>query len=182
MAGFVNGEIVEVNEEKIGCAERGVEEEESVEDEPGDAGGFGDRFPFAEVVRGNIRRAWARRKRSNGGLRGKGRKEESFQRKGCPGREAGRIATESQRTQRTQREEGRKKERKRGRKKREPLFAAEEAAGGLFDQAIGENRSGDGGEERKCDAGGPWEAEKRIEHTRDDERMKQVEAVAGVAQ
>ncbi len=50
MAGFVNGEIGEVDEKEIGRVERGIEEEESVEDEPGDAGGFGDRLPLAEIA------------------------------------------------------------------------------------------------------------------------------------
>jgi len=54
MAGFMDGEVGKVNEKKIGCAERGVEEEQGVEDQPGDAGGFGDGFPFAEVVRGEM--------------------------------------------------------------------------------------------------------------------------------
>jgi len=54
MAGFVDGEIGEVDEKEIGGVEGGVEEEERVEEEPGDAGGFGDGFPFAEVVGGEI--------------------------------------------------------------------------------------------------------------------------------
>ena len=50
MACFVDGEIGEIDDEEIGRVEGGVAEEERVEDEPGDAGGFGDGFPFAEVV------------------------------------------------------------------------------------------------------------------------------------
>jgi len=50
MARFMDGEIGEIDDEEIGRVEGGVAEEESVEDDPGDAGGFGDGFPFAEVV------------------------------------------------------------------------------------------------------------------------------------
>ena len=117
MAGFVNGEIGEIDDEKIGRVERGVEEEEGVEDGPGDAGGFGDRLPLAEAFSEieHERSVAAAVCREKGG-----RKRVS--------REAGRIATESQRTQRE--EVG-------GR--RELLSAAEAAAGGLFDQAVTED-------------------------------------------
>ena len=54
MAGFVNGEIGEIDDEKIGCVEGGVEEKEGVEDEPGDAGESGDGFPCAKIVGGEI--------------------------------------------------------------------------------------------------------------------------------
>src|SRR5215813_2474435 len=53
MASFVDGEIGEVDEEKVGSVERGVKEKESEGDEPGDAGWFGDGFPVAEIVGGH---------------------------------------------------------------------------------------------------------------------------------
>src|SRR5207237_6786527 len=87
--GFGNGEIGEIDDEEIGSVERGVAEEESVEDEPGDAGGLGDGFPLAEAFseiehERSVAAAVCREK--------DGRKRVS--------KEAGRMATESQRTQR----------------------------------------------------------------------------------
>ena len=116
MADFMNGEIGEIDEQEIGRVERGVEEEENVEDEPGDAGGLGDGFPLAEAFseiehERSVAAAVCKEK--------DGRKRVS--------RETGRIATESQRTQREVDERG------------ELLSAAEEAAGRLFDQAVGED-------------------------------------------
>ena len=49
MAGFVNGEIGEVDDEKVWRVEGGVEEKEGIADEPGDAGGLGDGLPVAEA-------------------------------------------------------------------------------------------------------------------------------------
>ena len=49
MAGFVDHEIREINEEEIGGVGVGVEKEEEVGDEPGSDGEAGDGFPFAEV-------------------------------------------------------------------------------------------------------------------------------------
>ena len=49
MAGFVNQEIGEIDEEEIGGVGVSVDEEESVENEPGDGGEARGGFPFAEV-------------------------------------------------------------------------------------------------------------------------------------
>jgi len=49
MAGFVNHEIGEINEEEIGGVGVGVEEKEDVENEPGAGAEAGDGFPFAGV-------------------------------------------------------------------------------------------------------------------------------------
>jgi hypothetical protein len=47
---FVDKEIGEVNEEKIGAVNCGVNKEKQIGDEPGDGGDSGDGFPFAEVA------------------------------------------------------------------------------------------------------------------------------------
>jgi len=50
MAGFVDEEIGEIDEEKIWRVDGGVKKEKRVDDEPGDAGDFRDGFPFVEIV------------------------------------------------------------------------------------------------------------------------------------
>jgi hypothetical protein len=47
---FVDKEICEVNEEKIGCVNCGVNKEKKIGGEPGDAGDAGHGFPFVEVA------------------------------------------------------------------------------------------------------------------------------------
>src|SRR5258708_35337092 len=67
MAGFVDHRIDEVGEEEARGVAEGVEEEESVDDEPGDAGDAGDGVPglrFGEGARHGSRLAGG-----GGGLR-----------------------------------------------------------------------------------------------------------------
>jgi hypothetical protein len=45
MARFVDHEIHEIGEEKAGCVAEGVEEEERIEEKPGEAGEAGDGGP-----------------------------------------------------------------------------------------------------------------------------------------
>ena len=64
MAGLVDHQVDEVGKEKAGGVVKGVEEEESVDDEPGDAGDAGDgipRFGFGERERHGIRVATEKR-------------------------------------------------------------------------------------------------------------------------
>lgn len=51
MTSFVNGEICEIDEEKVRRVDGGIDEKENVDNDPGDAAHFRDGFPVAEAFR-----------------------------------------------------------------------------------------------------------------------------------
>src|SRR5262249_2184021 len=71
MTGFVDEEIGKVDEKEVVGAEGGVKEEERVGNEPGYARDFGNGFPFAQIVGGEIVREGGHETRVASGRNGK---------------------------------------------------------------------------------------------------------------